>query len=840
MPTDKKNSFFSRYDSENEKLEDELRLRFAELAVELKGRPTSKRSADVLCWGNHQSFDVNLRKCEWYDREAGEGGGPVQLIMYVRNCDHREALEWAREWVGVDRPTVKISDIAMSAESEERPYDFKDIVDEIVPIAGTPGEAYLRRKLRVDELRVPDCIGYLDGAVVARATNANGVVEAVQLVHVPKDDEEKARKLTYNRVDAWAERSAVRLPGEGPIVLAEGVATALAIWEATGRETWCTLGVSNMGKLKLSCRSLIIARDHDEPGAAADKAIARAVEAHRSRGALVAVACPEKEGDDFADVISTKGVGAVQVVIDAAAEKLCDAEAIDELARLDKVEYGKRRGDAARAMGVKLSVLDAAVRERAEEVEDASGGTHDDDAADMDEFNAKFATVNLGGTTVVMTMKEDIVHPGFLEPSYQTPDNFKSLKLNRKKVIINDAGKQQVVGIGHWWFNHRDRRTFEDIAYLPGAPHDRDVFNLWQGFSCEPKAGDCSLFLDHVKNVWCGGNEEYYEYTIKWMARIFQVPHEQGRVAIVLRGKEGVGKGVVVKYLGQLLGPHFIPVSQTNQVVGTFNPHLERCSLLFADEAFFAADPKNDGHLKYLITEDFLMIHPKNVNPYVRRNLIHLIMATNDDWAVPAGPNARRYCVFNVSDARMGDRAYFDAIVKQMEREGVLAALLHHLVNVDLTGFRVEDFPRTEALREQQAYSRRGVDRLMEELLSDGALPNAYAVDPSVVLTTERKTEDRDVVPSFYDVIKKLVPDLRYLSNPTIRRTLEREWGCDGKWRKSTFRGIKFPPLPRARAAFVAKYGDQGWDTEEDWGDDDGDPFERGLEGKKPAFKDFN
>jgi len=72
-------------------------------------------------------------------------------------------------------------------------------------------------------------------------------------------------------VTSWAERSAVRLPGREPLVLCEGVETALSIWQATGQEVWACLGISNIARAPVPDKATaIIARDGDAPGSKAE------------------------------------------------------------------------------------------------------------------------------------------------------------------------------------------------------------------------------------------------------------------------------------------------------------------------------------------------------------------------------------------------------------------------------------------------------------------------------------------------------------------------------------------------------------------------------------------
>jgi hypothetical protein len=116
------------------------------------------------------------------------------------------------------------------------------------------------------------------------------------------------------------------------------------------------------------------------------------------------------------------------------------------------------------------------------------------------------------------------------------------------------------------------------------------------------------------------------------------------------------------------------------------------------------------GELKRLITEPTLTIEPKAVDPFSMSNCLHIIMASNEDWVVPAGMDARRFAVMDVSSQRMGDKAYFKALWAEME-EGGTAAMLHDLLSMDLRGWHPrDDIPQTEALLQQKMESLKGVE----------------------------------------------------------------------------------------------------------------------------------
>ena len=231
-----------------------------------------------------------------------------------------------------------------------------------------------------------------------------------------------------------------------------------------------------------------------------------------------------------------------------------------------------------------------------------------------------------------------------------------------------------------------------------------DAYNLWRGFGCEARPGDCSLFLQHVHENVCGGVDEYYQYLMKWMARAVQYPDSPGQVAVVLRGKQGTGKSFLAKVFGDLWGRHFLQVSDPKHLVGNFNSHLRDCVVLFGDEAFYAGDKKHESVLKTLITEETITIEAKGVDAEAAPNFIHLMLASNSDWVVPAGAEERRFFVLDVGDARRRDSDFFRKVKGQLD-DGGREALLHHLMTMDLSDFDVRRVPETEALAEQKHHS---------------------------------------------------------------------------------------------------------------------------------------
>lgn len=330
-----------------------------------------------------------------------------------------------------------------------------------------------------------------------------------------------------------------------------------------------------------------------------------------------------------------------------------------------------------------------------------------EDAIDpmLRQLNEKHAVIgDMGGKCRIIS---EVFDPAMKRHkiSRQSFEDFKN-RYRHIKVQVGDDGKGNPIykAAGAWWVDHPNRRQYETIVFAPG--HELpDAYNLWKGFAVDAIPGDKHLnFLEHLRKNICSGNQELYDYMVGWFARAVQEPDSPGEVAVVLRGKMGTGKSFVVKIFGNLFGRHFMQVSDPKHLVGSFNAHLRDCVVLFGDEAFYAGDKKHESILKTLITEEVIVVEGKGVDAEAAPNYVHLLMASNSDWVVPAGPEERRYLVIDVSADRMQDREYFKALRKEMD-EGGSENLLHFLMTYDLSDYEVRAVPKTQALQDQKLLS---------------------------------------------------------------------------------------------------------------------------------------
>lgn len=332
----------------------------------------------------------------------------------------------------------------------------------------------------------------------------------------------------------------------------------------------------------------------------------------------------------------------------------------------------------------------------------------------MAELNRSHAVVRIQGKVPILNEEVDPEF-GWKDFSLSSSFDLKLLYVNRK---FPGQGKRE--NVADLWLKYPERREYKGIVFSPKR-NVSGYYNLWQGFAVEPKEGDCSLFLNHIRDNLAQKNDTIYQYILAWMADIVQRPDQRPGVSLVLRGKQGTGKGIFCWEFGSLFGPHFLHVPHSQHLVGNFNAHLKNALLVFADEAFWAGDRSHEGPLKAMITEKKLPIEFKGKDVVWVKNHIHLLVASNHEWVVPAGPEERRFFVLDVSEQHMQDHEYFNALSEQMENGG-REALLHYLLDYDLSGVNLRQFPQTEALLEQKLHTMGSVEKFWYECLMEGRI----------------------------------------------------------------------------------------------------------------------
>ena len=319
-------------------------------------------------------------------------------------------------------------------------------------------------------------------------------------------------------------------------------------------------------------------------------------------------------------------------------------------------------------------------------------------------LNKVYAIVTVGGKIRILREKSEVADP--INGSYDLlgKEDFRTLLQNDTIVIADSRGQPKRISVADIWLAHQSRRTYANgMGLFPDNNTPNGWFNTWNGFSIEPREGKCDLFLDHIKEVICNRDEFNYNWVLDWCADSVQDPANPKGTAVIMRGEEGAGKGTLANVIGELFGSHYRHLIDDSHLLNNFNAHMMDAVFVFADEITWGGNVKSSGKLKGIVTEKHLLGERKGVDAIGYRNMIHMMIASNSDWVIPAGTNSRRWFMLDVSDHKAGDKDYFDAIDGELNNGG-REAFLYLLLNRKIEN-NLRTAPLTEALEEQRMRS---------------------------------------------------------------------------------------------------------------------------------------
>lgn len=279
------------------------------------------------------------------------------------------------------------------------------------------------------------------------------------------------------------------------------------------------------------------------------------------------------------------------------------------------------------------------------------------------------------------------------------------------------------------FFTDPATKVFNRVAFDPRSTPP-GTLNLWTSSPVQPVKGDWSILVHFLLDVICSGDKVVFGYLIQFIAHMLQYPQVKPGIMPVLLGGQGVGKGTLFELLRAIWPSTTLQVSDVDHIIGGFNSVLECVYVVCLDEAMFKGDRKALDRMKSLITEPEITIEAKYQPRRSLTSFHRFFAASNHQHFAHVEPDDRRFLVMRVSDARKSDFEYFGRIHAAISDPATIAALVHDLLAIDLSGFNVRRRPRTNEHTEQKLHSLTGFDRYWFDVLSTGSLsPSATPMD---------------------------------------------------------------------------------------------------------------
>ncbi|DAZ96828.1 TPA: LOW QUALITY PROTEIN: hypothetical protein N0F65_007089, partial [Lagenidium giganteum] len=227
-------------------------------------------------------------------------------------------------------------------------------------------------------------------------------------------------------------------------------------------------------------------------------------------------------------------------------------------------------------------------------------------------------------------------------------------------------------------------------------------------------------FLNFVKEIIADNDDELFEWLIKWIAHIYKYPNSRTRCALTLLSKdEGTGKGTFCDILTYLFGIHNTDTSagSVKSLVSERSAHLMGKKLAIVQEM---RENKGDymgfvEALKSFITDEYIAVRPLYANKMTVRNLVELIITSNNENILKTSTSGRRFTVAKLSSARKQDNAYFGYLKSHCQTQSFLSNFATYLMGIDVKEGSIKALA-TQALVEMAEASQGSIQAFWSDM----------------------------------------------------------------------------------------------------------------------------
>lgn len=311
--------------------------------------------------------------------------------------------------------------------------------------------------------------------------------------------------------------------------------------------------------------------------------------------------------------------------------------------------------------------------------------------------------------------------------------------------MLDEDGKPRKVPASTWL---HQRRAVEMMTWAPGMPmvvQDRLIFEGgWidrRGVSTfnsyqppRAQAGDSTLagpWVSHVRRIY----PTEADHIIAYLAHRVQRPQEKINHALVLIGRQGIGKDTMLEPAKHAVGPWNFAEVGPHDVLAQFNPFL-RSVILRISEARDLGDVNRYQlyeRMKVICASppDVLRVNEKFIRAHYVFNCCGVIITTNRQDGLYIEADDRRHFVAD-SERSRGDftEAYWNDLWDFLLFQGGNGHVAAYLRTLDLSGFNAKAPPRqTEAFWRIVEMGRPHEDASIMEALMRLGSPEAFVKD---------------------------------------------------------------------------------------------------------------
>ncbi len=317
-----------------------------------------------------------------------------------------------------------------------------------------------------------------------------------------------------------------------------------------------------------------------------------------------------------------------------------------------------------------------------------------DKALKLWEMNERVAYIETPGLIVELATGETMAVRAFKEHRYAPFKHVKEVLRYREWIPTEVATAPE-------WVSWANRRSHRRLVYAPGRPPitRRNEYNLWAGWGedgqLEPARGDVRLWRSYFDYLFAGLDADERGWVEKWLAWPIQRPERAKTQAalFVWSPIQGAGKSFLGKVMKRLYGAAYAEIGP-EKLDSAFTSWARNKMFVMIDEAR-GSDRRADSNLiKRMVSQDTVEINIKYLPEYELDDTMNFYVTSNYSDAIELDPGDRRFFVHQFTGAKRPPE-FFDQVEAWLDHEGGTAALLYHLLTIDLDGFQPYAAPPT-------------------------------------------------------------------------------------------------------------------------------------------------
>lgn len=244
------------------------------------------------------------------------------------------------------------------------------------------------------------------------------------------------------------------------------------------------------------------------------------------------------------------------------------------------------------------------------------------------------------------------------------------------------------------WLEDADKREYNELVFAPKKEVPAGAYNLFGGFRLEGVVhGEKYRVYQEMLDLLVNHDKPSFDYMEKWLAHVVQKPHTKTKIVPIFKGKKGVGKDTFWDAFGySILGKYYMATSKPeHDVFGRFGGATAQKIMVKIEEANFTTNKEHEERFKGLITCSHDSFEQKGKETIHVDSFVNFVLTTNQHVPVVLSSDERRFVMFEASDERKGDGAFWKRVYTAFKDDEVHESYLAYLLSIDLTDFDPEN-----------------------------------------------------------------------------------------------------------------------------------------------------